>query len=203
MKSIRRFDIRERAGLIGTILGVWFAGNLVAAFLVILPRSERAAAVQDAVSSFRQARLERERSVGALRKQYDRVMDGRRSLNTFYSDVLSTKQDRMTAVQREVREIAVKFNINPETISYAREIFEDDQIVKFSTIMPLTGSYENLRQFISAVENSDNFLTVTNVLLAGSKEGGIILSLNVSLATYFFDPDIQPKAAPGQRASLR
>jgi Tfp pilus assembly protein PilO len=203
VKSIRRFDIRERAGLIGTILGVWFAGNLVAAFLVILPRSERAAAVQDAVSSFRQARLERERSVGALRKQYDRVMDGRRSLNTFYSDVLSTKQDRMTAVQREVREIAVKFNINPETISYAREIFEDDQIVKFSTIMPLTGSYENLRQFISAVENSDNFLTVTNVLLAGSKEGGIILSLNVSLATYFFDPDIQPKAAPGQRASLR
>lgn len=190
-------------GLIGTILGVWLAGNLIATFLVLLPRSERAESVREAVDRFRQARIERDRTVEEVRREYQRIMDGRRSLGTFYRVVLSTKQERMTTVQREVREIAAKFNINPETISYSKEIFEDDQIVKFSTVMPLHGSYENLRQFISAVENSENFLTITSILLTGSKEGGIMLSLNVTLATYFFDPDVALQSGPGPTARLR
>ena len=44
----RGIDIRERAGLIGAVLGVWLAGNLVATFLVILPRNERAETTRDA-----------------------------------------------------------------------------------------------------------------------------------------------------------
>lgn len=203
MKKPLHFDLRERMGLIGTILGVWLAGNLIVTFLVLLPRSERAESVREAVGEFRQARLDRERTMQTVRRDYERVMDGRRSLGTFYSEVLSTKHDRMTAVQKEIRDIAIKFNMNPETVSFSKEIFEDDQVVKFSTVMPLNGSYENLRQFISAVENSENFLTITGILLAGSKEGGVILSLNVTVATYFFDPDVAQLSAPGPSARLR
>lgn len=197
MMRLRGFDIRDRLGLIGGVLGVWLAANLVMAFLVNLPRTESVASLKEATDNFRQARIRREHSVQSLRQQYTRVMDGRRTLDTFYRDVLSTKQDRMTAFQGELRDIAVKFHIDPSTITYAKEESKKDQIVKFSATMPLNGSYENLRQFMSAIENSDNFMTISNILLADSKEGGVILGLSITVCTYFFDPELTPKQEPG------
>ncbi len=190
MTSVRDFDIRERRGLLSGILALGLAVNLVVVFLVNLPRAHRAESLRSAAERFGHVRAERERTAGTLRTEYQRIMDGRRTLETFYSDVLSTKRERMTAVQREVRQIAGKYNIDPETITYDHEPFERDRIARFSIVMPLNGSYENLRQFISSVESSENFLTITSILLADSKEGGVILSLNVTLATWFFDPDI-------------
>jgi len=135
----------------------------------------------------------RQERVGVLKAEYGRVMDGSRTLKTFYADVLSTKRHRMTAVQKEIRDIAARFNIRPDSIAYNREIFDKDQIVKFSAVLPLTGSYENLRAFLSALERSENFLIVESVSLADSKEGGVILGLSVSVATYFFDPDVKAR----------
>lgn len=192
MNALRKFDLRERAGVIVLVLAVWLAGVLAFFTLVNIPRSEQVAALSEANSLFESQLAERKRRVEGLRAEYERVMDGRRTLRTFYDDVLSTKRERMTAVQSEVRRIASRFNINPETISYSRHIYEGDQIVKFSAVLPLTGSYENLRAFINAVENSDNFLTVESINLSDSKEGGVILSLNITLSTYFFDPDVKP-----------
>ncbi len=190
MKPVRGFDIRGRRGFLGGVLALGLAANLVVIFLVNLPRAHRAESLRAAAERFGHVRTERERTANGLRGEYQRIMDGRRTLETFYSDVLSTKRERMTAVQREIREIARKYNIAPETITYNHEPFERDRITRFTVVMPLDGSYENLRQFISSVENSENFLTITGILLADSKEGGVILSLNVTLATWFFDPDI-------------
>jgi Tfp pilus assembly protein PilO len=201
MSARRHFDIREKSGPIAVLLIAWLAGNLVMAFLVNLPRGERAESLREAVERFQQRRVQRERAVGELRNEYRRIMDGQRSLRTFYNDVLSTKQARMTAVQREIRKLARTFHTNPETIGYPKEIFEKDQIVRFSAVMPLTGSYENLRQFISAVENSENFLTITGITLADSKEGGVILSLRITLSTYFFDPAIRPRGVAVARGA--
>jgi Tfp pilus assembly protein PilO len=200
MRARGGFDIRERAGMILVLMLVWL-GVLVAVNLMVnLPRADRISALEEAHREFGQHLAERKRKVSLLRAEYDRVMDGRRTLQTFYDEVLSTKRERMTTVQREIRQIAGKWNINPETISYQRDVFEEDRIVKFSLVVPLDGSYENLRAFVSAVENSENFLTIESIGLSDSKEGGVILSLNVTLVTYFLDPDIQPKerAAAGR-----
>jgi len=196
MKVRRGFDIREKAGIIILVLGVWLAADLGVFFLVNLPRGEQVTSLKEASTLFERQLVERKRRVERLRAEYQRVMDGRRTLKTFYDEVLSTKRERMTPVQSEVRQIASKFNINPEMVSYSRHIYEEDQIVKFSAVLPLNGSYENLRAFINAVENSENFLTIEAVNLSDSKEGGVMLSLNITLSTYFFDPDVKPKTAP-------
>jgi len=200
MNRLKKFDIRRRTPLLGAIAAAWFAVALGFALLVNLPRNERATAMKDALDSFARLETTRERKVEKLRRQYQRVLDGERSLETFYRDVLSTKQERMPAFQRELRTIAEKFNINPETITYSKEIFEKDRIVKFAAGLPLSGSYENLRAFIDAVENSENFITIQYIQLTDSKEGGVILSLNIRVATYFFDMDIQPKHSAGRSA---
>jgi Tfp pilus assembly protein PilO len=191
------FDVRARTPLLAAVLLVWLAVNLAATFLVNIPRAERVSTLTSASDLFRTKLAERRAKVGGLRKHFNRVVDGERSLKTFYDDVLSTKRQRMTAVQKEIRSIATRFNIKPESISYARTFFKNDNIVKFAATLPLAGSYENLRAFISALEASENFLVIESVALADSKEGGVILSLQIEVATYFFDNDVRPGEMPG------
>ena len=200
MRRIRALDIREKAPLLAAVLLVGLAANAVVAFLVNLPRSEKAASLRAADSEFHETLVRRRQKVEGLRREYERIVGGRRSLETFYDEVLSTKRQRMVAVQKEIRDIAAKFNINPETITYSRDIFKKDPIVKFSAVLPLTGSYENLRAFINAVENSENFLIIEGINLTDSKEGGVILSLNITIATYFFDKDVEALGAGRGRA---
>ena len=56
MNRRRAFEIRERVGLIASILGIWLVANLVIAFLVNLPRGNRAGNLGEAVGTFRQTR---------------------------------------------------------------------------------------------------------------------------------------------------
>jgi len=185
-----RFDIREKAGIVIAILAVGLCGNLAFAFMVNYPRSEQARTLRQQVESFEDRLGRRRDKVESLRADYNRVVGGDRSLHTFYDEVLSTKRQRMLAIQKEIRDIAKKFNISPESIAYARASNKNDPIVKFSANIPLNGPYESLRAFISAVERSENFLIIESVTLTDSREGGVILSLNIVVSTYFFDPDV-------------
>ena len=185
------FDVREKAPLIaGIILGL-LGINMIFAFLVNVPRARRTAALDDAVAQASQVLVSKQEDVARLREHYSRVMEGRQNLDKFYSDILSTKQLRLISFQKEIRDIAKKFNINVETITYPREVYPKDKVARFSATMPLSGSYENLREFIDTIEKSDNFIVIDAIQLTNSKEGGVILSLSIQLSTYFVDPDIK------------
>ena len=58
-------------------------------------------------------------------------------------------------------------------------------------IVPLEGGYQNLRSFIQAVESSEQFIVVERVQLGRSNEGGVMLQLNITLATYFDAPELR------------
>jgi Tfp pilus assembly protein PilO len=195
-KFLAEFDVREKAGPIAAVILVWLAINLGFAFLVNLPRAREVSALDEQVGHVAGLTKNREDDVARLRQHHDRVMEGNTSLDKFYEDVLSTKNERLIGFQRELREIAKKFNINMETITYPRETYPKDKVTKFSAVMPLTGSYENLREFIDTIEKSENFIVIESIQLASSKEGGVILSLAISVATYFVDPDMQEPTAP-------
>ena len=199
MMKIRRFDLRENAGAFIAVTVVWLAANVAAAFLLNFPRAEEARSLRAASEDFELKLRRRQEKVNAVRSDFERVMGSARSLQTFYDDVLSTKRQRMTTFQKEIRDIAAKFNIKPESISYTRDVNKGEQLVKFSAILPLSGSYENLRAFVNSLENSENFLVIQSVALTDSKEGGVILSLQISVATYFLDPDLRLRTAGAQR----
>lgn len=187
----RDFDVREKAPVIAIVILVWLALNLVFAFLVNVPRVRRVAALTE-VETDLATRIHRdEKGMERLRGQFRRVMAGRDNLDKFYTDVLSTKQERLISFQKEIRDIARQFNVNVDSITYPREEFRKDKVAKFSATMPLTGSYENLREFIKKVEQSSNFIVIEAIQLANSKEGGIVLSLSIQLSTYFVDPEMR------------
>jgi Tfp pilus assembly protein PilO len=198
-KFMADFDVREKAAVIAGVIVVLLALNLAFWFLVNKPRASRVTELEQAVLHAAGLRANKETEVARLREHYNRVMEGRANLDKFYADVLSTKQERLISFQKEIRDIANKFHINLETITYPREEYPKDKVTKFTATMPLTGSYEGLREFIDTVEKSENFIVIEGIQLANSKEGGVILSMSIQLSTYFVDPDIREPDTGGGR----
>lgn len=186
------FDVREKAPIIAAVILAWLGLNLAFAFAVNTPRASEVATLSADVQHLGREIQKKTADVDRLRPEHGRVLRGRSNLEVFYDEVLSTKQERLIDFQREIREIAQKFNINMEAISYPREILAN-KVTKLGAAMPLTGSYENLRSFLETIERSENFIIIESIQLSSSKEGGVILSLTVSLSTYFVDPDAPEK----------
>lgn len=197
-RFLTQFDVREKAGVITAIILVWLGLNLAFAFTVNLPRGRRVAELDAAVGDTSSALARKQQEVERLREHFERVVGGRASLDKFYADVLSTKQNRLISFQREIRGIADQFKINVDTITYPRETYPKDKVTRFSATMPLTGSYENLREFIDTIEHSENFIVIDGIQLANSKEGGVILGLSIQLSTFFVDPDIEDQDLTGK-----
>jgi Tfp pilus assembly protein PilO len=194
---LKRFDIREERIKVATILGVLALANLLLYVTLILPRMHRQAVGERRVTDLTQNLSEVSRRV-TLMKDLDQRFDGEKGkVETFYNDVLGTKDTRMIQIQREVRAIASSLGMDPETIAYQPEILDKVGLISFSINVPLVGDYRNLRQFINRIEKSQNFLIVDSVSLGGAKDGGALLDLSIHLSTYFDSPELRVvKPAP-------
>lgn len=195
------FDVREKAGLLSIIVVVWLAINLVVALLVNAPRALMVTSRDEQSARLAAQVGQQNRDVSKLREEYARITSGNSGIQNFYDVVLSTKQQRLINFQKELRDIAKQFNINYDSVSYPREYFPKEKVAKFGAVMPMNGSYANLREFVERIEASQNFIVIEQIQLANSKEGGVILSLGINLATYFVDPEIPEPTTPGQAAA--
>lgn len=172
------------------ILGALAAGNFLV-FLILTDPMYQVRDVRVAEWEALSNRIEqRERSVDRMERRRSRLQQQRDNLRRFHDDVLSDKFSKLTTIQREIRNLATQFQVNPESISYAPEYVKDQELVNFEISFPLRGSYENLRQFIQRVESSGNFLIINDISLTDSREGGVSLSVNIRLRTFFQDTEL-------------
>lgn len=140
------------------------------------------AAARERAATARNEALDLERTTSKLacaRSEISRVFD----------DLLSSKSERMTAIQREVREMARSRGLDPDRITYNASPVKGTGLVRFTIRFPLQGAYETLEDFVRAAEDSPNFLIVDSVSI---REGeGDRIRLEVELATYFQAPDAE------------
>lgn len=180
-----RFDIRQAGRQILIVLGLLFALN--GAFYAL--------AVRPAVAEYRTLtvtnkplfdRLEERRQKVLGREAFlAAVKQAEADLLKLRDEVLSTREERMVEVQAEVEQLARQFGINLDSVTYKNQRLEDEQLDRIEIVVPLEGGYANLRRFLQAVESSDKFLVVERVGLVRGKEGGQLLQLNITMATYF------------------
>jgi Tfp pilus assembly protein PilO len=174
---------------VALILGAVVLVN-VALDVLVLRRSVR-------VSGDRQRLLDDERGeVAGVRQRLDGLERASSKLACVesdvahvFDDVLSSKSGRMTAIQREIRQLAKEHVADPENIAFSYSEVKGTGLVRFTISFPLQGSYETLRHFIKAVEDSQNFLIVQDIGLTEESAGGA-LHLNVDLVTYFQSPEM-------------
>lgn len=205
MTQRKRFDIRQAGPRIALALGVLAAINLAFYLLYVRPVVKEYATLRGAESGpelidERREQVEtREAFLGGLKKAEDDLRYLRR-------EVLSTRAERMVDVQTELDALARQFGIDLESVNYNNEILEDERLDRFVITVPLEGGYSALRRFLQSVEDSSRFLLVERVALGKGKEGGVLLQLNITLATYFNAPEdmLKPKAQPtGRRRRTR
>ena len=185
MTAFRRFDIRQAGRTLAIILGIAAAANLV--FYIVLVQPEQRA--------FRELISERTPKFGILnerRKQVEKrerylkaVRLARSDLGTLHDDILSTRDLRLVEVQHEVAELCAQFGIEYTSVNYSNSVLPDVGLDRLGMSVPLEGNYGSLRRFLQAVEESSRFLLVEKVALSKAKQGGKLLSLSISMATYF------------------
>lgn len=197
-----RLDVRQAGKQILIGLGALLAVN--AAILVFF--------VQPRIRSFRsltedsQPRLlavqKRQKEVEGQEKFLATLEKSRTDLDSFRSDVLSTRRKNMIEVQYELARLARQFSINMERVQYENEVLEDEALERMAMVVPLAGGYANLRKFVQAVEQSKKFLVLERVALETGQDGGVLLQLNITLATYFDSPEMR-EAAEAKRVPAK
>lgn len=97
-------------------------------------------------------------------------------------DRFATERARFTDMVRELKELALRAGLDPGSISYPRETFEQFGLTRRSFVFAVDGSYGALRTFLNLVELSPSFLTVEQIDVDLS---GDALAVRLRLSTLF------------------
>lgn len=196
---MRRWDIRQASQELLIVLLSLLAVNALFFAVFVRPRVDQYRTLTTA-NTPRLAQLERrEKSVQDREAYLQGLQKAEDDLAHLRKDVLQTRGERMIEAQEELADLAVQFNINMDQVQYQNNILEDEGLDRFAMMVPLQGGYANLRRFIHAVEDSRKFLVIERVALAEGAEGGVLLSLNILVATYFDVPALQRQPRPGSK----
>jgi Tfp pilus assembly protein PilO len=128
--------------------------------------------------------LEQRRAV--LERRLLRARNAETAVRQLYTDLFSTRSQRLTSATSEVKSLARKAGLNPKTISYPEQEIEDYGLVKRSFVFPVEGTYGELRQFLNMLELTDSFLTLEGVTLSEeTRDQGPELHMSLTLSTLF------------------
>lgn len=194
-------DVRRDARrILGVLLALLLLDCLFFAIFVY-PKVKETTALRAEKDSFTSVLSDTKQHTEALGASLERVRAQEKGLESFYGEILGTKQAKMVEIEREISKIATEFRIDPREVRYDTEELPEGHVERFLIQLPLQGDYQNLRSFIERVERSQNFLVIDRVVLSGTKEGGVLLQLNVDVATYFNAPWLLKGSRSRRRAT--
>jgi hypothetical protein len=183
-----RLDIRQAGPRIAIVLGAVALVNVAFNLALVQPAVREYRDLSEGDDPFQRLN-ERREQVETHESYLEAVQRAEDDLKRLREELLSTRDLRLVDVQLELAEICAQFNIDLASVATANELLLDEELDRISMNVPLEGNYQNLRKFLLATEQSDEFLVIERVSLARGKEGGKLLALNVMLATYFTAPE--------------
>lgn len=161
--------------------------NVAVLVLVVFPlRRSLTAAVtgaEAATLSLATARLQERqaRNAGASRERADR------ELKRFYADVLPDNfATAARATNRWLQQAARDAGVEYRDANFSWEPMRESTLSRASSTVTLRGRYQNIRQFLHAVENATEFLVVERVELAQPTSPGNSGQLEVALVVSTF-----------------
>jgi Tfp pilus assembly protein PilO len=178
---LQRVIAEHRRAVFALISGVII--NLLVFAFVVYPLQSDVANVEQrtkaAEADLAAAQAEFGRANGALTGK-DRAL---KELDTFYSSVLA--QDLPGARRltfSRLAQLAAQSDLDFERRQYEPVIERGSNLTRLKVSMELAGDYENVRDFIYAIESSPEFVIIDHVTLMDSADA---LRLSLQLSTYF------------------
>ena len=112
-------------------------------------------------------------------------------LGRLVDERLSTERARFTEMVRELKGLAERAGLLPQSIGYPSETLGEYGLARRSFVLPVKGSYGELRTFLNLIELSHSFLTVEEIAVSESQGA---LNVKLRLSTLF-------RAAEASRAA--
>lgn len=175
---------------------------LIALTLLLAYRSDYAGRRQALDRRIAAVRQEVEDASGR-RARLERMRDARRRSSeaeaAFLSKRLGRRSQRLTEVLREVKSLASRAGIQPNSLQYTTDTDHDHGLERVGMNFTVDGSYPQVRTFIHLLEVSDSFLVLQDVSLNQVNDAGTRLRIQLQLATYFEAPGTEAAAAGAER----
>lgn len=186
-RKASRFDLRQSARTVAFILGALALVNLVLYMVVIQPTVSDYDRLRSEDRPF--SKINETRSTVESQESYlQAVVTAKADLDDLNQERLSTKNERMVDVERELARLCKQFGINLREVSIDHDAMLEEGLERMTMDVPLEGGYRELREFLQAVEQSDEFLVVESVALTQADEDGRMLSLSIMVTTFFQAP---------------
>ena len=184
MTLARRIFVEKRVLIIPVALGVIL--NIAAYLFVVRPLAVKSAGVADRAIAARQALTLAERDLAAARALVTGTSRADEELATFYEQVLPADQNsarRVTylSLYHLARKMNVKFLDRKTEVEPPKR---DARVGRWKIRTELQGDYENLRQFIYALESAPEFVIIDDVTLS-QNDATKPLTLTIELSSYY------------------
>ena len=184
MTLARRIFVEKRVLIIPVALGVIL--NIAAYLFVVRPLAVKSAGVADRAIAARQALTLAERDLAAARALVTGTSRADEELATFYEQVLPADQNsarRVTylSLYHLARKMNVKFLDRKTEVETPKR---DARVGRWKIRTELQGDYENLRQFIYALESAPEFVIIDDVTLS-QNDAAKPLTLTIELSSYY------------------
>lgn len=174
------------AVLLAVNLAAWVVFQLIYADRV----EERSGALERARAALEQVTDERRRA-----ERYATLVEQNTlQLVTLYDDRLKTQEERLTRLIAEVKDLAERAGLDPATIRYPDQSYEERGLIKRSIVFGVDGTYVALRRLVNLLEVTDSFVVLEEVRTGGrGKARGADgrLSIDLAIATYFLEDDVE------------
>jgi Type II secretion system (T2SS), protein M subtype b len=184
MTLARRIFVEKRALIIPVAVGVVL--NIAAYLFVVRPLALKSAGVADRAIAAREALTLAERDLAAARALVTGTSRADEELATFYEQVLPPDQNsarRLTylSIYHLARQMNVKFLARKTEGEPPKR---DARVGRWKIRAELQGDYENLRQFIYALESAPAFVIIDDVTLS-QNDAAKPLTLTIELSSYY------------------
>jgi hypothetical protein len=183
------------------LIGHWrpvaavFAATIVVNVLLhlfVVREDVRMSGDREAILAAERARLASlNRDISTLEHTVSKVACVRSDERHVFDELLSGKSSRMTAVLRELSQLAKEMRVEPGRLTFSQLLVEDSGLVRFAASFSFEAPYLTLHEFIERIEASPNFLFIEQVGLDGGRGQGGDLRLQIRVATWFQGPDLE------------
>jgi Tfp pilus assembly protein PilO len=170
-------------------LVVALAINVAVLAAVVLPLSARVRGSESRAEAAGRAQI----AAASEFKQAEALRDGETrasaDLDMFYKQVLPASAAAARRVTHlKPQQLAREHGVRYERGATTQDEVDDSTLDQQTVSMTLSGSYDEIRAFIYALETSADFIVIDNVVLAEGTGNAAPLTLSLDLTTFYRSP---------------
>ncbi|GEM_PF-1664599 len=124
--------------------------------------------------------------------------DSKNAIETLKNNIFLKRADRFIEFQQEISKLTIEAGMASEKYGYKYTLVPKDMekekwkdgFVEVAMVLPLQGTYPQIKKLISLLEQSGHFITIEGIDISQTTQGVSLMDFKVGIKTYFvYDPD--------------